>query len=94
MARQWVADAGGGVVRMVAGMAGRSRHCESVIVRLGGQMKKKIIVLYTSFKSGNLKSLKYLVSYHLSVLHQRALFRSPGFRLGRKVLFGSLNWNF
>lgn len=49
-------------------------------------MKKKIIVLYTTFKSGNLKSLKYLVSYHLSVLHQRALSRAPRFLVGRKVL--------
>ena len=36
VARQWVMDAGGGVVRLVAGMVGRGRRCESVVIRLGG----------------------------------------------------------
>lgn len=56
-------------------------------------MGKKIIVLYTSFKSGDLRSFEYLVSYHLSILRQRAL----KFLVGRKVWvteLESLNWNF
>lgn len=41
VAGQWAVDPGGSMVRLVAGMAGRGRDCESVIVKLGCWMEKK-----------------------------------------------------
>lgn len=41
VAGQWLVDTGGGVVRVVAGMVGRGRDCESVIITFGGLVGEK-----------------------------------------------------
>lgn len=52
MAGQWVVDAGGSMVRLVAGMAGRGRDRESVILKFGCWMEEKILSCTLALKEG------------------------------------------